>query len=388
MYNFNEIIDRHNTNSTKYDFAVARGKAPDLLPMWVADMDFKAPACILEALQGSVKHGVFGYTDHDDAYKEVVIKWFSDRFGYAPSREELIATPGVVFALATAVKAYTKPGEAVLIQQPVYYPFTEVVVDNGRKLINNPLINNNGEYYEIDFDDFEKKIAENDVKMFIFCSPHNPVGRVWTKEELTKISEICLKYKVIVVSDEIHCDFVYEGHKHTMMPSISEEMAQNTVLCTSSSKTFNLAGLQNSNIFIANERLRELFKKEVDKAGYSQINKMGLVACLAGYEYGAGWLEELLGYLWENCGVVSASLSTISGVKLIRPQGTYLGWIDFTGTGLAHEEIDRRILQDAKVWLDEGTMFGQEGRGFMRINVACPRSVVEDAMERIVRVFA
>ena len=296
---FDKVINRKGTHSLKYDFATVRGKKADILPLWVADMDFQAPKAVRERLFEIVEHGIFGYSDTLEDYFRAVKSWYKRRFDWEIESDWIIKTPGIVFALAMAVKAYTEPGESVLMLQPVYYPFREVVEDNGRKLIGSPLKLEDG-HYTIDFEDMEKKIRENDVKLLLFCSPHNPVGRVWKREELEKVAALCLKYHMTLVSDEIHSDIVYKGHKHQMMASISEEIADITVTCTAPSKTFNVAGLQLSNIIISNPKLREKFKHEVMQAGYSQPNLMGMEACQAAYENGEEWLEELLVYLQGN----------------------------------------------------------------------------------------
>ena len=288
---FDKVINRKGTHSLKYDFATVRGKKADILPLWVADMDFQAPKAVRERLFEIVEHGIFGYSDTLEDYFRAVKSWYKRRFDWKIESDWIIKTPGIVFALAMAVKAYTEPGESVLMLQPVYYPFREVIEDNGRKLIGSPLKLEDG-HYTIDFEDMEKKIRENDVKLLLFCSPHNPVGRVWKREELEKAAALCLKYHVTLVSDEIHSDIVYKGHKHHMMASISEEIADITVTCTAPSKTFNVAGLQLSNIIISNPKLREKFKHEVMQAGYSQPNLMGMEACQAAYENGEEWLEE------------------------------------------------------------------------------------------------
>jgi cystathionine beta-lyase len=298
-YDFNNMIDRKNTNSLKYDFAVERGKPADILPLWVADMDFQVAEEIMDAMKNAVSHGIFGYSEVKREYFDVLHDWFLKYFQWETKEDWLIKTPGVVFAIALAVKALTKEGESVLLQTPVYYPFYEVIIANNRKLITNSLRYQDNQY-SIDFEDFEQKIVKEGVKLFVLCSPHNPVGRVWTKEELTRLGNICLKHKVTVVSDEIHCDFTYPGFQHTVFASVNESFEDNSIICTSPSKTFNLAGLQTSNIFIKNEILRKKIIHEINKSGYSQLNVMGLIACKAAYQYGEAWLQDLKTYLYEN----------------------------------------------------------------------------------------
>ncbi len=385
MKHFDEMIDRKGTLSLKYDFAAERGKPEDLIPLWVADMDFSTPPEVIEALVRVSRHGIFGYSESKEEYFEALYHWFLSRFGWKINRGWLIKTPGVVFAIAAALRALTEKGDAVMIQQPVYYPFQEVIESNERKLINNALVYEEGSY-RIDFEDFEEKIATHKVKLFILCSPHNPVGRVWSQEELIHMGDICLKYGVIIVSDEIHADFVYPGFNHFLFPSLKPEFLDITILCTAPSKTFNLAGLQVSNIFIANKEIKRRVKKEIVRTGYSQLNTYGLVACQAAYTYGASWLEELKQYLNENLRFVREFIALrLPQVKLVEPQGTYLVWLDFRQLGLPQPELDDLIIHGAQLWLDSGTMFGQEGEGFQRMNIACPRSVLEKAFLNLER---
>lgn len=382
-YNFDNLIDRTNTNSLKYDFAVERGKPSDILPLWVADMDFKAPEEVLDAIHNAVSHGIFGYSEVKSEYFDAVHDWFDKYFGWDTKESWLIKTPGVVYAIAQAIRALTKEGDGVLIQQPVYYPFQEAVKLNDRKLAVNSLVYANGEY-SIDFEDFEQKIIKDKVKLFILCSPHNPVGRVWSKEELIRIGELCLKHQVIVISDEIHCDFIYPGYQHTVFASISEAFAQNTITCTAPSKTFNLAGLQVSNIFIKNDQIRQRLKLEIAKSGYSQLNTLGLVACKAAYQFGEPWLIQLRQYLIGNLTYVREFLKErLPMIRLIEPQGTYLIWLDCRELNLTKKEMEELIVHKAKLWLDPGHIFGKEGEGFERINIACPRDILKRALEQL-----
>lgn len=382
-YNFDEVIDRHNTACLKYDFAIQRGRPADVLPLWVADMDFPIAREIQEALIARCQHAVFGYSESDDAYFSAVHDWYAKHFHWETKQEWLTKTPGIVFALAMAVKAFTKPGEAVLINQPVYYPFTEVIKDNKRELINSPLVLKDGKY-SIDFADLEAKIVQNNVKLMLLCSPHNPVGRVWSREELQKVGDICLAHNVIIVSDEIHSDFVWGENKHTVFASLGEKYAQNCMVCTAPSKTFNIAGLQVSNIFIPNEDLRNAFRHEVAAAGYSQVNTLGLVACEAAYRYGEDWLTQVKTYIEANIRFVDAYLkSNLPQIKLLTPQGTYLIWLDCSALGFTAEDREQWLWHKAKLWLDGGGIFGPEGQAFERINVACPRSTLLQALEQL-----
>lgn len=386
-YDFDTVIDRYNSSSLKYDCAKQWGVPEDVLPMWVADMDFKTAPEILEAMRGSVEFGIFGYSIPTAEYYEVVVNWFSKRFGWDAEPEWIVKTPGVVFAIATAIRALTKKGDSILIQQPVYYPFRAVVEDNERVCINNPLVLKNGRY-EMDFKDMEKKITENGVKLFILCSPHNPVGRVWSVEELERMLEICKRHQVFIISDEIHCDFTYPGHTHTVLAKLAEDYLDHMIICTSPSKSFNLAGLQLSHIFIPDEAVRKAFQKELHVIPYDESGTLALAAGRAAYEKGGEWMDELKSYLLENVEYVRGFLQeNLPKVKLIEPEGTYLIWLDFTEYGLSAEALEKKMLHEAKLWLDEGTMFGEEGAGFMRVNIACPRATLVKAMEQLKEVF-
>lgn len=380
---FDSIIDRRNTNCLKYDFAVRRGMPEDALPLWIADMDFKTSSYIQDTLVGLAGHGIFGYSDGRESYFEAVSGWMKQRYGWEVSEDWLIKTPGVVFALAAAVKAFTKPGDGVLLQQPVYYPFSELIEDNGRVTVSSTLIYGEDNKYHIDFEDFERKIVDENIRLFLLCNPHNPVGRVWTVEELTRIGDICCRHHVLVVSDEIHADFVFSG-KHTVFAGLKKQFQEIAVTCTSPSKTFNLAGLQISNIFIANPEIRAAFRKQTAAAGYSQPNVMGLAACEAAYGKGGEWYEAMRRYVEDNLSFVKEYVrSKLPGVTMAEHEGTYLVWLDFRGTGLDAEELEKLIICEAKLWLDSGKIFGDSGRGFQRINAACPRAVLEEALNRI-----
>lgn len=381
--NFDEQIERRNTNSLKYDFAVHRGKPADILPLWVADMDFKVAQPILDAIIKRTEHGIFGYSEVQEEYFEAVKNWMKKRHDWTVERRWLVKTPGVVFALAMAVKAFTKPGDGVMIQQPVYYPFSEVIEDNDRKIVDNTLVLGADGVYRMDLEDFEKKAIENQVKLFFLCNPHNPVGRVFHREELEQLGEICLRHHILVVSDEIHQDFVYNG-KHQVFANLSEELRNITITCTAPSKTFNVAGLQVSNIFIPNGELRGKFKKQVAAAGYSQLNTLGLTACEAAYRYGEEWHDELMEYLKGNLAYVREYLKeNLPGIKLIEPEGTYLIWLDFRELLLTEEERENLIVKKAGLWLDSGAIFGAAGEGFERINIACPRATLTLALDKL-----
>lgn len=381
--NFDEIIDRRGTDCLKYDFAVKRGKPADVLPLWVADMDFKTSSYVEDALIARSRQGIFGYTESTEDYFEALAGWMKRHHNWEIREEWLIKTPGVVFALAMAVKAFTNPGDRVIIQQPVYYPFSQVIQDNGREIVSSDLILGEDNRYHIDFEDFERTIVENQVKLFLLCSPHNPSGRVFTKEELTRLGEICIRHGVLVVADEIHNDFVFEGEHH-VFASIKPEFADICTVCTSPSKTFNLASMLISNIFVPNPKLRARFQKQVDAAGMSQLSALGLEATKAAYLYGDEWYQAVCAYIKDNIRFIGDYVSgQMPGVRLINGEGTYLVWLDFRGTGIAPEELERRIVYDARLWLDSGTIFGKQGAGFERINAAAPRSVIEECLRRL-----
>ncbi len=382
-YNFDEIIERKNTNSLKYDWAVKRGKPADVLPLWVADMDFRTPKEVTEALCAKAQHGIFGYSEPAEGYFDALTAWFEKHFGWKPDRNKFVLSCGVIFAICNLIEILTKEGDGVIINQPVYYPFSEAVRDNKRKLVVSELKYAEGRY-SIDFEDFEKKITENNVKLYILCNPHNPVGRVWTRQELERVSEICLKHNVFVISDEIHADFVYSKYKFTSYATLGGEALKNAVICTAPTKTFNLAGLHNSNIYIEDDGLRAAYIKGRDKRGYSQSNIMGIVACEAAYRYGEEWLGELLTYLEGNVAFVREYLKEhIPGVSLVEPEGTYLIWLNCSKLGLNDRELNDLILNKAKLWLDAGSIFGKAGNCFERVNIACPRKILEEAFDRL-----
>jgi len=382
-YDFDRVIERRGTYSIKYDPA-SRGKPEDVLPLWVADMDFAAPPCVINALASHAQHGIFGYSEPDAAYFTVIRNWYEKHFNWSVERKWLTITPGVVSALYIAVRALTEPGDGIVIQQPVYYPFESSARQTGRNPLVNELSFNNGRY-TINFDDFEEKIKE--AKLFVLCNPHNPAGRVWTSEELVRMGEICLRHNVTVIADEIHQDFIFPGHKHLVFAALDPRFADITVTCTSPSKTFNLAGLSHANIFISNETLRGKFKQEYARCGLSQPGVMGLVACKAAYQDGADWLEELLVYLAGNMSLIKEFLQThIPKIKFIEPEGTYLAWLDCRDLGLSAQELDKLITEKCKLWLSNGRAFGRGGEGFFRMNAACPRSILSEALRRLKKV--
>ena len=382
-FDFDRVVDRRGTDCIKFDFAVEHGLPADVLPLWVADMDFPAPQGVLDELRKFADLGIFGYSDAKPDYYEAVADWFQRRFQWRPEAEWLVRAPGVVFALAMAVRALTKPGDSVLIQPPVYHPFYSVVEDNGRRLVESPLVLEDGRYL-IDFEDFEAAVVREGVKLFILCSPHNPVGRVWTVEELRRLGDICQRHGVIVLSDEIHCDFTFPGHPHTPFVKAVPELAERSIVCTAPSKTFNLAGLQASNIWIPGADIRQAVTAEINACGLSSLNCVGLAACKAAYRTGEAWLDALLTYLKGNVDFLRDYLrDNLPMLRLIEPEGTYLAWIDFSALGLSPEELDDLVINRAKLWLDAGRIFGECGAQFQRVVLACPRATLKEALDRL-----
>lgn len=381
--NFDEVIERRNTDSLKFDFAKQRGMPEDVLPLWVADMDFKTSSIVLDKIKERVEHGIFGYTETGNNYFDALYSWLDKNHNFKIEKRWVVKTPGVVFAIASAIKAFTNEGDAVLIEQPVYYPFSGVIRDNKRRVVSNDLVLTD-EKYQIDFDDFERKIVENKVKLFVLCNPHNPVGRVWTRSELVRLIDICIKHDVIIFSDEIHADFTYEGYTHIPLINADERIKDHCIIATAPTKTFNLAGLQISNIIIPGEEIRRKFIKDVDAVGYSEANTIGIVACEAAYRYGQEWYEELKKYLKGNLDFVRDYLEReLPQIKLIEPEGTYLIWLDFRGLSLCERELEELIVKKAGLWLDNGAIFGRTGAGFQRINIATNRSILKEALDRI-----
>ncbi|MBO5858141.1 MAG: pyridoxal phosphate-dependent aminotransferase [Clostridia bacterium] len=378
---FDEIHDRTKSSAIKYMDLPETEKKP-VIPMWIADMDFKSAPAITEALKRTAEHGIYGYGEIDDEYKNLVIDWYNRRMGWKIEKDELLTMPGVMFGVAMSLRALTKENDAVLICQPVYYPFKNVVVDNNRKLVVNELVLNNGRY-EIDFNDFEEKIIKENVKVFLFCSPHNPVARVWEKEELERIAEICLKYNVYIISDEIHSDFIFEGSKHIPISTLSEEIKEKTVTCIAPSKTFNIAGLQASNIIISDEKIRDKILKERTATCHHHLNIMSIEAVKAAYKDSEEWLRVFLKYIKRNADILRDAFPDDYKITALEMDGTYLAWLDCRKLNLSGEELNELFLKKAGVWLHNGATFGNGGEGFMRMNIACPTSVLEEAIERI-----
>ena len=382
---FDQIINRRNTRCLKYDFAARRGYPEDILPLWVADMDFKTSSYVEDTLSELVRHNIYGYsnTQPGDGFFEAVSGWMERHHGWKVDPLWHVKSPGVCFAIASAIRALTEPGDSVIIQQPVYYTFSSLIRHNGRKVVSSDLVRDAEGHYSMDYDDFEQKVIRHDVKLFILCNPHNPVGRVWTKEELQRIGRICAAHGVIVFSDEIHFDFVWEG-EHNVFQEIDPAFREFTVTATSPSKTFNLAGLQQSNIFIPNISLKRRFTEEINRTGYDEPTIFGIAAAQAVYENGDTWYESMKAYVEKNiCFADEFVREHLPGVSMKKPEGTYLIWLDFSGTGMTTAELDDMIIQKAKLWLDSGAIFGKAGEGFQRINTACPQSILREALERL-----
>ena len=382
-YNFDEVIDRHGTDCLKYDFGMKRKGRDDLLPLWVADMDFRLPDEILNEFHKRIDHGIFGYTDPLDEYFAAMNHWFSTRYGYTIEPEWVTLGAGIVYALGTSVRAFTEKGDAMMVMQPVYYPFSEVVKNDGRRLVNCQLRYENN-HYSIDFEKMEKMIREEGVKALIFCNPHNPVGRVWTREELERVAEICLKYNVTWMVDEMHCDFIFPGHTFTSCMNLDEKYRQILALYSSPGKTFNVAGLQPANIIIPNEELRKKYQWANTQAAYSQGSLMGQLAVKVCYTKGTEWVDELVQYIYENVKYMSKFVKeNFPKAKMVEPEGTYLVWVDFSGYGFSNEELEHLMLEEAKLWLDSGIIFGPETAQFERFNVACPRVTLEQVLTQL-----
>ncbi len=383
-YNFNEKIDRRGNHSAKWEEIGNKFISNDLWPMWIADMDLKTAPVIIDAMREKLEQGIFGYVYRPVSYYQSAADWIERRFGYKIDAKTLINSPGVVPTLSILVRLMTKEDEKVLIQSPVYYPFSSVVKENNRELVVNELIKDEEGYYTIDFEDFEKKVADEKVTLFIMCSPHNPVGRVWKREELEKMSELCLKYNVRVIADEIWRDIIMPGFKHIPVASLSKEIENNTITCFSPTKTFNIAGLQASFATFPREEEWKMVDEELGRLDVKRNSPFSLVGFEAAYTKGEEWLEELLIHLDGNMDyVVNFVKERIPEIKVRKSEGTYLMWLDFSGLGMTKEELSLFMQKEAKIALDDGFWFGENGAGFERMNIACPRYMVEEGMTRI-----
>ncbi|MCC8146142.1 MAG: pyridoxal phosphate-dependent aminotransferase [Bacteroidales bacterium] len=382
-YNFDEIVPRKGTNSYKWDTITDE----DVLPMWVADMDFRTAPTIIEAITKRALHGVFGYTKVPQAYFDATVNWFQRRHNFTLQKEWILFTSGVVPALSAVIKALTVPGDKVIVQTPVYNCFFSSIRNDQCEMVSNELIYKDNTYH-IDFDDLEQKAADPKAKLLLLCSPHNPVGRVWKKEELIRIGEICLRNHVIVVSDEIHCDLVYPGHTHIPFASVSNEFLQNSVTCTAPSKTFNLAGIQVANIMAAHEEMRLKIDKALNINEVCEINAFAVEALIAAYNGGEDWLEELKVYLYDNYRIlVEFFRKYLPSLPVTQLEATYLVWIDCSALKQTSKEIAETLLDREKLWVNEGVLYGTVGEGFIRINIACPRPLLLEGLERIKKVY-
>lgn len=383
-YNFDKIVNRKGTNCFKHDMLKVVFGTDDVIPLWVADMDFESPDFVVEAVKKRAGHPVYGYHFRDEAYFEAVIGWMKRRHNWEIQREWISFTPGIVCGLNMAVMALTEPGDKVVIQTPVYHPFHSAVNDHGRELVCNSLCPTENDYI-IDFEVFEQQIKA--AKLFILCNPHNPLGRCWTREELAKMGEICYRYGVVVVSDEIHADMMLRGRQHIPFATVNEVCAQNSITFNAASKTFNIAGLSTSNAIIPNTTLREKFTKFVSTAGIESGNIFGSVAAQAAYTYGDEWLDQCMDYIADNIDYVADFLTNnLPEIKFVKPQASYLMWLDLSAFG-TDDEIWERLINVAHLGLNRGRDFGKEGECHYRINLACPRSVVEKAMQNMKEAF-
>lgn len=378
-YDFDKTIDRRATNSYKWD------SAPEgVLPMWVADMDFRTASAIIDALQKRVAHGIFGYTRVPDAYYGAVTSWFSRRHGWDIDREWIIYTSGVVPAVSAVIKALTVPGDKVIVQTPVYNCFFSSIRNNGCEIVSNPL-RRTADTYEMDFAALERCAADPRAKVMLLCNPHNPAGRVWTPDELTRLGNICLRNGVTVVADEIHCELVYQGFKYTPFASLSDAFLHRSVTCLSPSKAFNIAGLQIANIVAFDNDLRSRIDKAININEVCDVNPFGVAATIAAYNEGEEWLNQLVDYLHGNYEAMAEFCRReLPEFPITRLEGTYLVWMDCSSLGMPSDALEHALLDDARLWLNAGTMYGAEGEGYMRWNIACPRSVMLDGLNRFI----
>jgi len=386
MYNFDKIIDRRNTQNVKYDYCKQYFGAADVLPMWVADMDFETPDFIREAIIKRAQHPIYGYSFRGQSYYQSIINWQERRQNWKIEKDWILFSPGVVPAFNFALMAYTNPGDKVIVQPPVYFPFFSAIKNHGCEQLDNQLLYKNGKY-EIDFEDLSIKAKE--AKILFLCSPHNPSGRCWSNDELSKLAEICLENDVIIMSDEIHADLVMPGFKHTPTASISDEISEITVTTIAPSKTFNIAGLDTSCVIIQNEELRTKYQDVLKKLHINSGNLFGAVALEAGYTYGDEWLGELISYIRKNYDFLKQAIeSDFKMLDIVPLEATYLAWIDFSKTGLTDDEIKSMLINEAKLGFSHGPVFGKGGEGFQRINLAAPKSIVEEAVNRLKKYFS
>ena len=386
-YNFDEIVPRKGTNSLKYDALEKFFGSPDILPLWVADMDFKTPDFIVNAIKERAAHEIYGYTFNPESYFEAIIGWMKRRHSWDIQKEWISFSPGVVAGLTIAVEAFSDPGDGVIVQPPVYFPFFDCVKGTGRTMIENPLIIENGRY-TFDLEDLKSKITEN-PRLLLLCNPQNPGGMVWTQEELKALTDICLEHNIMIISDEIHSDLIYTGKKHIPLASISEEVAQNCMICMAPSKTFNVAGLASSLVIIPNKRKFAAYERKLGVGHLGMGNIFGSVALEAAYANGDEWLDQMLTYLWENYQLLEKFIADhLPRVKVMKPEATYLVWLDFRDYRMKNQELSKFTTEQAKVALNDGGRFGTGGDGWLRLNIGCPRSVLEKGLEKLAGAFS
>ena len=381
-FNFDKIIDRTNNFSAKWSEMNKNFGTNNLLPMWVADMDFLTAPCVMEALKDRLEQGIFGYTTRPSSYNESIVNWLDNRFSWKINQEWLMFSPAVITSISLLIQNLTQKNDKIMIQEPVYSPFHNIVESNERNLVISPLVKLDDGSYVMDYEDIEAKIK--DVKVFILCNPHNPVGRVWTREELTRLGEICLKHNVLVISDEIHSDIILKNHKHTPFASISKEFRENTITCMAPTKTFNLAGLQSSFLVISNPYYYEVMDKAFSILDIKRNNAFSLVATEAAYNYGEDWLYELIKYIEDNVDfAIDYIKNHIPQLKVKKPEGTYLLWVDFSNLNVDKKDLKNALINKGRIALSDGSSFGTGGDGYYRINLACPRSMVLEGLKRI-----
>lgn len=381
-FNFDKIIDRTNNFSAKWSEMNKNFGTNDLLPMWVADMDFLTAPCVMEALKDRLEQGIFGYTTRPSSYNESIVNWLDNRFSWKINQEWLMFSPAVITSISLLIQNLTQKNDKIMIQEPVYSPFHNIVESNERNLVISPLVKLDDGSYVMDYEDIEAKIK--DVKVFILCNPHNPVGRVWTREELTRLGEICLKHNVLIISDEIHSDIILKNHKHTPFASISKEFSENTITCMAPTKTFNLAGLQSSFLVISNPYYYEVMDKAFSILDIKRNNAFSLVATEAAYNYGEDWLYELIKYIEDNVDfAIDYIKNHMPQLKVKKPEGTYLLWVDFSNLNVDKKDLKNALINKGRIALSDGSSFGIGGDGYYRINLACPRSMVLEGLKRI-----
>jgi cystathionine beta-lyase len=395
MSDFDKVLDQRGMNSLKWEFTVRNGVPEQwdqtdpeqgedqVLSMWVADMDFKTADPIVNALRKRVDRGIFGYAFITEVYLNAVQGWMKRRHGYPIEHDWIVPTIGIVPALSMIVRKFSSPGEKVLIQRPVYYPFSNAIKNNDRSVLCSPLKLENNRY-QMDLEDLEEKAADPEVQLMILCSPHNPVGRAWSFEDIQKVGEICLKHQVLLVADEIHGDLIMPGHQFHSYGLLDPKLLENVIICTAPSKSFNLAGLKSSNLIIPNSEIRKRMKEEIKASGLFGINPFGIVATEAAYNEGEPWLEEAIGYIAKNFEFLDSFItSSIPSLKVLPLEATYLCWIDCRALGLSDQKLDQLMMEEAQIYMDEGHIFGPEGSGFIRLNLACPREIIEKALQRL-----